>query len=411
MNARRASIATVGILATTLALAGCGSAFVMVDSPQGIGTCGADPLTLAVIQNTAGDEVVIDYNGPSDVSLVAYQGLYSDTRFWGQSASESVIFNYPVGDNDSPYDYALNALNFESAPWTLTLTGASTVSAVFDGSVNSLVDGFVYNVADSEPELAYYDKLFPVTIAVVCEEDVPSLLLSEPSYDEDNVIEFFEVAVAQPLFPNFMYVDAPNVTRQRAIDNGIRGRMELPADIVDALPDAIGDIGMDVSLAYLGEDDPYAPLSGEDDFTLDGASLGDLWLLTLEGMFVGAGSTTFEVVGDQSLTEPFTFEFTADTEPEDGYYLFNFVVGDTGDNPEYVKMSTAVMSYSSAQGLTLSGLDEPIDLENLAATGGDPNVVIWAVLGGLVVLAAVALRPKRRTTQSASTIDPSARKE
>jgi hypothetical protein len=34
--------------------------------------------------------------------------------------------------------------------------------------------------------------------------------------------------------------------------------------------------------------------------------------------------------------------------------------------------------------------------ERLAATGGDPNVIIWAVLGGLVVLAAVVLRPKRR---------------
>jgi hypothetical protein len=403
----RTSIATVGILATTLALTGCASAYISVESPQGIGVCGADPLTLTVTQNTAGDEVVIDYNGPSDVSLVAYQGFYSDTRFWGQAASESVIFNYPVEDSDAPHDYALNALNFESAPWTLTSMSASTISAVFDGSVNSLVDGFVYNVAESEPELAYFDKLFPVTIAVICEEDVPSLLLPGPSVDMDGVIESFEVAVAQPLFPNFMYVDAPNVTRQRAIDNGIRGRMELPADIVDALPDAIGDIGMDVTLAYLGEDDPYAPLSGEDDFTLDGASLGDLWLLTLEGMFMGAGSTTFEVVGDQSLTEPFTFEFTADTEPEDGYYLFNFVVGDAGENPEYLKMSTAVLRYSSAQGLTLSGLDEPPVVDKLATTGSDPNAIIWAALGGLVVLAAVFLRPKRRKAQADSTNVPS----
>jgi hypothetical protein len=49
--------------------------------------------------------------------------------------------------------------------------------------------------------------------------------------------------------------------------------------------------------------------------------------------------------------------------------------------------------------------------DGLAATGGDPNVIIWAVLGGLVVLAAVVLRPKRRKAQAESTIDPSARKE
>ena len=46
-------------------------------------------------------------------------------------------------------------------------------------------------------------------------------------------------------------------------------------------------------------------------------------------------------------------------------------------------------------------------IEGLALTGGDPNVIIWAVLGGLVVLAAVFLRPKRRDGQDASTIDPS----
>jgi len=50
-------------------------------------------------------------------------------------------------------------------------------------------------------------------------------------------------------------------------------------------------------------------------------------------------------------------------------------------------------------------------LEGLALTGGDPNVIIWAVLGGLVVLAAVFLRPKRRNDQDASTIDPSDKKK
>ena len=49
--------------------------------------------------------------------------------------------------------------------------------------------------------------------------------------------------------------------------------------------------------------------------------------------------------------------------------------------------------------------------DGLAATGGDPNVIIWAVLGGLVVIAAIVLRPKRRKAQDESTIDPSDLKE
>jgi hypothetical protein len=370
-------------------------------------------VSLTVSQNTAGDEVVIDYSGPSDVSLMAYQGIYSDTKFWGQSESESLIFNYPVEDTNEPYDYAFNALEFDSAPWSVTSTGASTINAVFDGSVNSLVEGFDFSVAESNPGLAMYDKLLPVTIAVICLEDAVSALLSEPTYDSDEAIEGFSVAVAQPLFPNFMYVDAPTVTRQRAIDNGVRGRIELPADIIDALPDDIGDVVMDVTLAYLGEDDPYAPLSNDNpnQWTFDEASLGDVWLLTIEGSILGSDSTTFEIVGDQSLAEPLTFEFTGETEPEDGYYLFTFTVGDDGDNPDYVKMSTAVMNYSSAAGLTLSGLDEPPVVDKLATTGSDPNAIIWAVLGGLVVLAAVFLRPKRRKAQAESTNVPSDLKE
>jgi hypothetical protein len=49
--------------------------------------------------------------------------------------------------------------------------------------------------------------------------------------------------------------------------------------------------------------------------------------------------------------------------------------------------------------------------DGLAATGGDPNVIIWAVLGGLVVIAAIVLRTKRPKSQDESTIDPSDLKE
>lgn len=49
--------------------------------------------------------------------------------------------------------------------------------------------------------------------------------------------------------------------------------------------------------------------------------------------------------------------------------------------------------------------------QGLATTGGDPNVIIWAVLGGLVILAAVFLRPKRRNDQAESTIEPSDKKK
>ena len=408
MSTRRASIAAIGIFATTFALTGCGSAFVAVDFPLGIGTCDSEAISLNVSQNGPGDEVVIDYSGPSDVSLIAYQGIYSDTKFWDQSETESFIISYPIFDDVSPYDYAINALDFESAPWTVTSTGASTINAVFDGRVDALVDSFDYNFAESGPDMAMWDKIFPVTIAVNCTDNILSNLIEDPPIDDNGVIGGFDVAVAQPIFPNFMYVDAPTVTQQRPITNGVRGKMRLPAEIIDALPNDIGDIAVDVSMGYLGEEDPYDPATIEQGYTLDGATLGEVWLLTMEA--VGSSdesSPTFEIVGDPALTDEMTFKFTGEQAPDDGYYIVTFVVGDTGNDPDYVKISTAVLRYSSTQGLALSGLDEPPVFDKLATTGSDPNAIIWAVLGGLVVIAAVFLRPNRRKAQAESAKAPS----
>jgi hypothetical protein len=410
MNARK-SLAVSALIATTVALSGCASAYLQVASPDGVGTCDSVPVTLSVEQDDAGDQVEINYNGPTDVSLLAFQGVYSDSRFWGSAEAESAIFNYPLDDETGPFDYAINALGFGSAPWTVTSTGPSTMSAVFDGSVNSLVDSFQYNGAESGEELVMYDKLLPVTIAVICEADVPSFLVENPPLDGNNAIDGFEVEIAQPLFPNFMYVDAPTVTRQTAINHGVRGRMVLPTEIIDALPEVVGDVQVSASLAFLGDSDPYGPVTEDQPFSLTDAELGDLWLLTLQAVLLGGSSASFEITDSGSLADPMSFEFTGDTEPDDGYYLMMMTVADDSDTPEHFKIASAVAYYSSERGLTLSGLDEPIDLENLAATGGDPNVIIWAVLGGLVALAAVVLRPKRRKAQAESTIDPSARKE
>jgi hypothetical protein len=410
MNARK-SLAVSALIATTVALSGCASAGLQVASLDGVGTCDSVPVTLSVEQNDAGDQVEINYNGPTDVSLLAYQGIYSDSSFWGSLQTESVIFNYPLDDDTSPYGYAINALDIQPDPWTMTSTGPSTMSVVFDGSVNSLVDSFQYNAAESVPDLAQFDKLLPVTIAVVCAADVPSFLVDNPPLDEDSAIDGFEVEIAQGLFPNFMYVDAPTVTRQTAINHGVRGRMVLPTEIIDALPEVVGDVQVSASVAFLGDGDPYGPMTDDQPFSLTDAELGDIWFLTLEAVLGGGSSASFEITDSGSLADPMSFEFTGDTEPDDGYYLMMMTVGDDSETPEHFKIASSVAYYSSERGLTLSGLDEPIDLENLAATGGDPNVIIWAVLGGLVVLAAVVLRPKRRKTQAESTIDPSARKE
>jgi hypothetical protein len=415
MSQRRASIAATGIAATALVLAGCAPVGVHVGSPQGLGLCGADPITLGIEQSDAGDQVGIEYNGPSNVSLVAYQGSYSDSRFFGNNPTESRIVNYPSSDLEAPFEYAVNALDFEVAPWTSTPTGASTVSVDYEGSIADLLDSFDYTSTAPADTGSGHDKMLPVTIAVICEGGFTSRVLEDPTLDSDEVIDSdeFDVAIAQAFFPNFMYTDPPTVTRQKKMRDGVSGRMELPPEIVDAMPADLFTTGVvSVGTLFLGETDPYGPAGDDLEFSLSDATPGDLWDLWYNGTLPGEeGAPEFTLTGDMQLAGWIPFEFTGTPKPDDGYYLFSFTVEDAEENPENVKMATSVLQYSSERGLALSGLIEPPADENIAVTGGDPNVIIWAVLGGLVVLAAVFLRPKRRKTQAESTIDPSARKE
>lgn len=414
MSQRRTSIAATGIAATALVLAGCYPVGVNVGSPQGLGLCGADPITLTVEQNDAGDEVAIEYNGPSDVSLVAYQGSYSDSRFFGNNPTESLIVNYPSSDMESPFDYAVNALDFEVAPWTSTPTGASTVSVDYDGSITDLLDSFDYTSTGPGEEGPGDDGMLPVTIAVICEGGFTSRVLTDPTLDSGDVIdtEEFDVAIAQAFFPNFMYTGPPTVTRQKKISDGVSGRMALPPEIVDAMPADLFTTGVvSVGTLFVGENDPYG-MSDDLEFSLSEATPGDLWNLWFDALIPESpDAPAFTLTGDMTTTGWIPFEFTGTPKPDEGYYLFSFTVQDAEEDPENVKMATSVLQYSSEQGLTLSGLIEPPADENIAVTGGDPNIIIWAVLGGLVVLAAVVLRPKRRKAQAESTIDPSARKE
>ena len=410
MSTRRASIAAIGIVAATFALSGCVSAYVHIASPLGVGECDSNPVTLSVTQDGTGDSVTIEYNGPVGYSLVAYQGMYSDSRFFDSGSTESLIFNYPAEDLTA--DYAINVLDIDSAPWTQVSTGVELIRATYEGSIESFVDELDYNQQVFAAGGAAVDKILPVTIGVVCSDGDSSAIVSSPEIDSDSAIDGFEVAVAQAFYPNFMYVDPPTVIQQRHMHNGVRGRMTLPAEMADALPGNIGPVSVDMEAVYIGDTDPFAPPSIEKPYSLADASLGDIWFLTLEAAIVAPGATTFEITGDNSLTEPMTFEFYGDNaNPENGYYLVTFSVGEDVDSPEDVKIATAVAQYSARSGLTLTGLDAPAPVEKLASTGSDPNAIIWAVLGGLVVLAAIFLRPKRRKAQAESTKTPSDLKE
>jgi hypothetical protein len=410
MISLRTLLAGTAASAVVLALSGCAGFAIDVEEKNGLGTCGSEAVSLQVTQDGPGDNVTIMYDGPSDVSLVAYQGLYSDNEFFGYIGTESYAFPYPYGTTDSSdRDVAINSLNFLASPWVVTTTG-STVHAEYDESITDFVDSVAFSAEDYDAGAAVFDMILPWNVAVLCEAGFTSAVIENPSTNADGMIDDFQLAVAQAFYPNFMYVDAPTVTRQTEIDNGIQGRMTFPDELANALPDDYVPDQMSLTLMYVGERDPRLPANDEYPFTFSDIEPSELWFIALMTGMGGGISETFEFTSDYSLTEPMSFEFTGDGEaPSDGYYLLFLIVADGETEAEHVKMVTSILSYSARDGIDFSTLDEAPQKDTLAVTGGDPNAVIWAILGGLVVLGAVALRPKRRAGQSAEANEPSAK--
>jgi hypothetical protein len=415
MNARK-SLAVSALIATTVALSGCSGVFVEVVDPNGLGVCDGEAVSIDVTQNAGGDRVTIVYTGPVDVSLVAYQGAYSDSRFFGLLPTESFLFGYPFlqETTEGGPDVAINRLGAVSDNWDVT--GSEDLMVVtYDGPVSEFLDELTYSEGDFGSNIAA-DAILPVTVGVMCDESFGSTVFAEVVSVSEGVMEGFSVAAAQAFYPNFMYASVPTVTDQTVLANGISGKMTLPAEIGDSLPDDFTLTEVNGTAVYLGAEDPMQPPTDETPYTLANAELGDIWLyMTVGGLELGAEGLTLEFTGDPSLTEPVDFTLTTDSEtdvPEEGYYLLTLFVAETeGDGDSgtlnHLRIVTSVMNIDG-DGLTFESVE---DREGLAPTGGDPNVIIWAVLGGLVVLAAVALRPKRRKAQAESTIDPSARKE
>ena len=409
----RKTLAATAFLSTAIVLAGCGSAGINVVDPEGVGLCnGTEAVSLQVTQDTAGEVVTIEYDGPSDVSIVAFQGLYSDTNFFELFPAKAFAFGYPVDEPTGSPDLAFTALDTESAPWDIAPFPGGIIHATYEAPIDEFVADLAYNAETEDAANAMWDRLLPVTIGVICESGFTSRLVDSPTLDSDMIYGGVELAVAQAFYPNFMYIDPPSVNAVDDIRHGVSGTMTFPDELADALPDDFVAETMSASAVYLGERDPMLPPTDEYPYTLDGVDLGDMFFIPVY-LAIGGGSTvTFNFPNELSVSEPIDFEFTGETEaPQDGYYLFFLTVGDDSENLSNFKIVTSILQYSDNRGITFDEFRANPKSENLAPTGGDPNVIIWALVGGLVVIAAVMLRPKRRRVQDDSTIDPSDRNE
>lgn len=409
------SFAFAGIAALTIGLSGCSLSGIEVIDPAGVGVCNGDePVALGVTQDVVGENITITYDGPVGASLVAFHGMYSDEKFFDIAETRGLAIHYsdnPFADL-APWDIALSVIDPADMD-VYTVVPDGTVHAEYDGLAADFVAGLDYNFEDLGPNAAGYDLFLPVTIAVSCDTNITSGVITDGNAeDNDGIVNELDFAVAQAVYPGFMEMSAPSASGQSDIENGVSGFLNFPDDFTSEIGAGFTSDGAEVGLSYIGDTDQL--LTTDYPEGLLGAPIGDIWFLNLFAGVFFETTENMEFTGDDSVMGPVAFElYGAGVAPRDGFYLVTIFLPDLNDslNLSSAKTVSTALHYSAETGVGFTALDPATPKEGLAATGSDPNAIIWAVLGGLVVLAAVFLRPKRRKAQAKSTNVPSDLKE
>jgi hypothetical protein len=392
---KRLAATTATSIAVTLSLAGCW--FVYVDNPNGRGSCGGDPVTLSVSQDTVGRDISIDYTGPADVSLF-YMGASLFVDFERELVDNESGLAISTGSNS----VGLFEFDTTSGGWTRSAAPGGLVNWSFDGDTLELVNPDEFETMVEGDGL----RSIPATIAVSCDETITTGDYDDTNPSTSAILDGVDIEVAQPLFARNSTIEPPRIIAQNVVD----GDIVIDFEFAPGTSNRFADFSL--GGGYAGVSSIRANRNGEP--VVSPASLEGSWW----NLFDGCPAVVTEgTLCNASPDNPhsWTFEGTNRWVISDGdrlvngEYLATFLLFDDVENGDDLRIAFTRFTFDSENGVDIVPLDARG--EELAPTGGDPNVLIWAVFGGLVVLAAVALRPRRREVQADSTIDPSARNE
>jgi MYXO-CTERM domain-containing protein len=380
----RASAAAAAI---SLALTGC--AYAPVASPNGEGECGGDSVSLSVSQDTVGNNIQIDYTGPSDVSLLLNRSsFYFDFEDYLDALEPGQDLEVMLEDAEP----TIVKLNPADSGWTVSSVEGGLVNWAFDGNIDQLLADLPNGYDD--PSTYLFTRVFPMSVAVSCDATLTKTLNYADSNINDNTVDGLDIAVAQALFPRHSTIDTVDIINHEIVGGNLIIDFEFAEGTDERFHDF--DLGGGFVMIVPLTLEPGTPEISND--TFDGA-----WFNFVEScMEVGPMNPAFCNYNVRSSEWTFggTNEWTIPdvSEMVEGEFLGVFFLTDSNDDPSDLRFAFTSFTYDSVNGFAIQDLDtQPRDdQEGLAPTGGDPNVIIFGVVGLLVVLAAFALRPRRR---------------
>ena len=363
-------------------LSGCGDLLV-VDNPNGAGTCGGHPVTIATTQDTPGENVTVSYTGPANVALFLSPSIYSDTSFDGEFAQRVVTFGSPAFSG-AP-NAAIYRVDTGAAGWTISGSGNSTTYA-FSGSFPELLDGHSpYADLIFGPTGSLADSIVPYSVLVDCNASDSTQILA--GNDDETVIATAPTfTAAAALFPNHV-ITAPLVvtSSDAAFDgNGVTGTVRFA-------PSTVSDLG------------GFVPTSSSVWAFTDDASMSNESFSSLYGQGLkSTADASFSFSGPIDLAGRNHFTFRADTAPTlaDGSYILLMAL--VNEDASMAKFVFAMATYSSEGGLSISDPFTPAaGGETALASTGVNSANTGLIAGGgavLALLGAGALVALRRRT-------------
>ena len=371
--------------AISLALTGCSSA--PVASPNGEGECGDDPVSLSVSQDTVGNNIQIDYVGPSDVSLLVNPfSFYFDF--------ENLLDEFGPDDelqvtleSSAPMIVKLDP---DDTGWTESSVDGGLVNWAFDGNIDELLSGAPAGF--DNPMTFPVNRTVPISIAVSCDATITTDL----AYDDgnvDNAIEGLDIAVAQALYPRHSTIDNVDIIDQEVVGDNL----VLDFEFADGTADRFHEFDLDGGFVAIT---PLTLAPGTPEISND--TFDGFWFNFVESCMAGfsnpAYCNTNSDFGDWSFGGTNEWIIPGASTLDEGEYLGVFFLFDSIEDPTDARFAFTSFTYDSENGFAIQDLDaQPsANEEKLAPTGGDPSVIIYGVIGLLVVVAAFALRPRRR---------------
>lgn len=350
------ALALGAVVGLTALLAGCGELVVL--NPGSVASCAVDgdSVILTTSQDSAGDELTIAYEGPSDLAVVFSYG-YSIEDVSEAAATGAYAYSQSSSNSAPPGTtaYLLRLDPANDPGWTANESGG-ILDATFTGTVDQLLNGRnAYLATNGGTAIAEVASAF---IAVSCDSDLAS---GEVETVDSNAGLAPDLLLAAAVNPDTVRIGPFEIITQTTVAGVTTGTLRFADDAAAAfagfVPSTIAESSVVSDIADVPDD-----------------TFSQLWFQEFRRGASTSGS--FSIASPLTLDGPMNFTFTADAAPDnlpEGLHRLRLVLGNTD------LFAPDAQFESASNELDAQSIRELDATDFTSAAAGDAKAVFFTV--------------------------------